>query len=144
MGLVLPEHGHLTVLSLWVTNQRLSPEVAGRTGVGPAPSPTGSWMLGGIHHPKHTCTTWEAATHQSQSLQRRRRICACFILHCQVLSWISDQFREGLFMTILKPCPITVLVTLFPGRVLWPWPRLPRTAVAAPSLAVSKARLERS
>jgi len=30
----------------------------------------------------------------------------------------------------------------FPMRVLRPWPRLPRGAVAAPSLAVSKARLD--
>ena len=26
--------------------------------------------------------------------------------------------------------------------VMWPWPRLPREAVAAPSLAVFKARLD--
>jgi len=30
----------------------------------------------------------------------------------------------------------------FPMRVVRPWPRLPREAVAAPSLAVSKARLD--
>ena len=30
----------------------------------------------------------------------------------------------------------------FPVRVVRPWPRLPREAVAAPSLAVSKARLD--
>ena len=31
---------------------------------------------------------------------------------------------------------------LFPVRVLRPWHRFPREAVAAPSLAVSKARLD--
>ena len=31
---------------------------------------------------------------------------------------------------------------LFPVRVVRPWHRLPRGAVAAPSLAVSKARLD--
>jgi len=30
----------------------------------------------------------------------------------------------------------------FPVRVVRPWPRLPREAVAAPSLAVFKARLD--
>jgi len=30
----------------------------------------------------------------------------------------------------------------FPRRVVRPWPRLPREAVAAPSLAVLKARLD--
>jgi len=30
----------------------------------------------------------------------------------------------------------------FPMRVVRPWPRLPREAVAAPSLAVFKARLD--
>jgi len=31
---------------------------------------------------------------------------------------------------------------IFPVRVLRPWPRLPREAVAVPSLAVFKARLD--
>ena len=33
---------------------------------------------------------------------------------------------------------------LFPGRVGRPWHRLPREAVAAPSLEVSKTRLNRA
>jgi len=45
------------------------------------------------------------------------------------------KLKEGRFRLDLRK-------KLFPMRVVRPWPRLPREAVAAPSLAVLKARLD--
>jgi len=45
------------------------------------------------------------------------------------------KLKEGRFMRDMRK-------KFFPMRVMRPWPRLPREAVAAPSLAVFKARLD--
>jgi len=47
----------------------------------------------------------------------------------------GSRLKEGRFRLEIRK-------KFFPMRVVRPWPRLPREAVAAPSLAVLKARLE--
>ena len=47
----------------------------------------------------------------------------------------SSELREGRFRLEIRK-------KFFPMRVVRPWPRLPREAVAAPSLAGFKARLD--
>jgi len=47
----------------------------------------------------------------------------------------SSKLKEGSFR-------LDVRKKFFPMRAVRPWPRLPREAVAAPSLAVFKARLD--
>jgi len=47
----------------------------------------------------------------------------------------GSKLKEGRFRSDIRK-------KFFPMRVVRPWPRLPREAVAAPSLAVLKARLD--
>jgi len=47
----------------------------------------------------------------------------------------GSKLKEGRFRLDIRK-------KFFPVRVVRPWPRLPREAVAAPSLAVLKARLD--
>jgi len=47
----------------------------------------------------------------------------------------NSELKEGRFRLEIRK-------KFFPMRVVKHWPRLPRAAVAAPSLAVSKARLD--
>ena len=49
----------------------------------------------------------------------------------------GSKLKEGRFRLDIRR-------KFFPMRVVRPWPRLPRGAVAAPSLAVLKARLDRA
>jgi len=47
----------------------------------------------------------------------------------------GSKIKEGRFR-------LEIRTKFFPMRVVRPWPRLPREAVAAPSMAVFKARLD--
>ena len=54
----------------------------------------------------------------------------------------SDRTRGNGFTLTEGSVRLDIGKELFPVRVVWPWHRFPREAVAAPSLAVSKARLD--
>jgi len=80
------------------------------------------------------------------------------ILESQVYSFINGAYKkggEGLFTRVCSGrtrgnsskldegrIRIDIRKKFFPMRVVRPWRRLPREAVAAPSLAVLKARLD--
>jgi len=53
----------------------------------------------------------------------------------------SNRTRGDGFTLKERRCRLDIRKKFFPVRVVRPWPRLPREAVAAPSLAGFKARL---
>jgi len=54
----------------------------------------------------------------------------------------SDRTRGNAFQLKERSCSLDIRKKFFTMRVVRPWSRLPREAVAAASLTVSKARLD--
>jgi len=65
----------------------------------------------------------------------------CFCRVCQFCGMYSDRTRGNGFKLVEDRIRLGIRKKLFTLRMVRPWHRLPREAVAAPSLAVFKARL---